>query len=228
MVPPTLLVDSTGIKFFGDGGWQARKHGVRGRRQSLPGRRLRASAERGLRVHLAMDTTSSDGDGPVLPERLSQIPEGENIGTVTADGAFDTRRCHTVIIDRQAIAITPIRKNGRPWKANCPAAIARHETLRASRDHGRAVWKRWTGYHACSWIEAEMRGRKSFGERIAARDPDRQIAEIQIRMALMNRFPALGAAEIGRMARGRWQMSHNASGVSHPATPGAEKFRHQA
>ena len=28
-----LLVDSTGIKFLGDGEWQARKHGVQGRRR---------------------------------------------------------------------------------------------------------------------------------------------------------------------------------------------------
>jgi hypothetical protein len=40
-------------------------------------------------------TPSSDGDSPVLPELLDQIPEGEEIGTVTADGAYDTRRCHT-------------------------------------------------------------------------------------------------------------------------------------
>jgi hypothetical protein len=59
-------------------------------------------------------TPSSDGDSPVLPELLGQIPEGEEIGTVTADGADDTRRCHTAIIDRQAIPIIPIRKNGRP------------------------------------------------------------------------------------------------------------------
>ncbi|MBK0329766.1 IS5 family transposase [Rhodobacteraceae bacterium F11138] len=31
--PLNLLVDSTGIKFLGDGEWQARKHGVQGRRQ---------------------------------------------------------------------------------------------------------------------------------------------------------------------------------------------------
>ena len=30
-------------------------------------------------------TPSSDGDSPVLPELLGQIPEGEEIGTVTAD-----------------------------------------------------------------------------------------------------------------------------------------------
>lgn len=35
--PLNLLVHSTGIKFLGDGEWQARKHGVQGRRQSLPG-----------------------------------------------------------------------------------------------------------------------------------------------------------------------------------------------
>ena len=43
-----------------------------------------------------------------------------------------------------------------------------------------------------------MRCLKSFGERIAARDPDRQTAEIRIRIALMNRVNALGAAEIVR------------------------------
>ena len=149
--PLNLLVDSTGIKFLGDGEWQVRKHGPQGRRQWRE-------------VHLAMDTAtseiraveftaSSEGDSPVLPELLDQIPEGKQIGTVTADGACDTRRCHTAIVERQATAIIPIRKNGRPWKEDCPAAKARNETLRASRYYGRAFWKRWTGYHARSRIE---------------------------------------------------------------------------
>jgi hypothetical protein len=46
-VPLNLLVDSTGIKFLGDGEWQARKHDVQGRRQWR-------------KVHLAMDTATSD------------------------------------------------------------------------------------------------------------------------------------------------------------------------
>ena len=45
-----------------------------------------------------------------------------------------------------------------------------------------------------------MRCLTSFGERIAARDPDRQTAEIHIRIALMDRFNALGTAEIIRLA----------------------------
>jgi len=46
-----------------------------------------------------------------------------------------------------------------------------------------------------------MRCLKSFGERIASRDPDRQTAESRIRIALMNRFNALGQAEIERGAQ---------------------------
>jgi hypothetical protein len=64
--PLNLLVDSTGIKFLGDGEWQARKPGARGRR-------------RWRKVHPAMDmaasdiravefTPGSDGDSPVLPD----------------------------------------------------------------------------------------------------------------------------------------------------------------
>ena len=124
----------------------------------------------------------------------------EQVGTVTGDGAFDTRRCHTAIVNRGATAIIPIRRNGRPWKEDCPAARARNETLRATRHFGRAFWKRWTGYHARSRIEAKMRCLKAFGERIAARDPNCQTAEIHIRIALMNRFSALGTAEIVRVS----------------------------
>lgn len=103
-------MDSTGIKFFGEGERQARKHGVQGRRQWR-------------KVHLAMDPATSDilavefpptrdGDSPFLPDLLDQIPEDEEIGTVTVDGGYDTRRCHNAIIDRQATPIIQIRKMG--------------------------------------------------------------------------------------------------------------------
>ena len=116
--PLNLLVDGAGIKVLGDGEWQARKHGVQGRRQWR-------------KVHLAMDTATSDiravectsshdGDSPVLPELLDQIHEAEERGTVTADGAYDTRCRQTAIIDRQATPVIPIRLNGRPWKRGLP------------------------------------------------------------------------------------------------------------
>ncbi len=193
-----LLVDSTGVKVRGDGEWQVRRHGPGQRRQWR-------------KVHLAMDTATGDiraveftssreGDSPVLPGLLAQIPPDEQIGTVTADGAYDTRNCHSAIAERGGAAIIPIRRNGRAWKEDGPAARARNETLRATQRFGRALWKRWTGYHARSRAEAKMLCLKSFGDRIMARHPDRQTAEIHTRIALMNRFSALGQAEIVRVA----------------------------
>jgi hypothetical protein len=43
-----------------------------------------------------------------------------------------------------------------------------------------------------------MRCLNPFGERIAARDPGGQTAEIQTSIAVMNRFSALGTANILR------------------------------
>ena len=196
--PLNLLVDSTGIKFLGDGEWLARKHGTHRRRQY---RKVHLAMDTGTGDILAVEFTSSrEGDSPVLPDLLDQIPVDQEIGTVTGDGAFDTRRCHTAILERGGTAIIPIRKNGRLWKEDCPAARARNDILRTTRLLGRAIWKNWSGYHVRSRVEAKMRGLKSFGEKIAARDPDRQTAEIHIRIALMNRFSALGQAEIERVA----------------------------
>lgn len=123
-----------------------------------------------------------------------------NIYCRAVDGVFDTRRCHTAILDRRGTAVITIRKNGRRWKEDCPAARARNDILRATQRLGRAIWKRWSGYHARSRTWARMRCLKAFGERIASRNPDRQTAEIQIRVALLNRFNALGTAEIERVA----------------------------
>ena len=187
-----------GVKFRGDGEWQVRKHGPSRRRQWR-------------KVHIAMDTQTGDvraveftssrqGDSPLLPELLAQIPEGEEIATVTADGAYDTRRCHAAVIERGANAVIPIRRNGRAWKEDCPAAVARNEILRATRHLGRALWKKWAGYHVRSRVEAQMNCLKLFSERIMSRDPDRQTAEIQVRIAIMNRFYALGTAEIEAVA----------------------------
>jgi hypothetical protein len=60
------------------------------------------------------------------------------LGNVTADGDFDTRRCHTAIIDWQTTAIIPFRDNERPWKEDCRSARARNETQPATRHYRRA------------------------------------------------------------------------------------------
>ena len=136
----------------------------------------------------------------MLPKLLEQIPPREILSTVTADGAYDTRACHAAIAAREACAVIPTRRNGRPWRETTPGAQARNDILRASRRFGRAIWKNWSGYHRRSLIEAKMRCMKLLGERLSARTSNRQTAELQIRAALLNRFTALGTPKTMRVA----------------------------
>ncbi|EPX82908.1 Transposase DDE domain protein [Rubellimicrobium thermophilum DSM 16684] len=188
--PLHLLVDSTGIKVAGEGEWNARKHGG-------PKRRIWRKIHIGIDEHTlevrAIEVTSSDvGDAPMLPELLDQIPADQEIASVTADGAYDTRKCHDAIAERGAAAVIPPRRNAKPWKAATAGAVARNEALRASRYLGRALWRRWSGYHRRSRAETKMNCVKLLGQRLMARDFDRQVAELHVRVAVLNGYTALG------------------------------------
>ena len=93
----------------------------------------------------------------MLPELLSQIPPDQGIASVTADGACDTRKCHDAIAERGFAAVIPPRRNAKPWKAATAGAVARNAALRASKYLGRALWRRWSGYHRRSRAETKMR-----------------------------------------------------------------------
>ena len=112
--PLHLLVDSTGIKVEGEGEWNVRKHGGTKRRVW---RKIHIGIdEKSLEIRAAELTTSDVGDAPMLPELLDQIAPEQKIASVTADGAFDTRKCH-----RFGGLRGPIRGHGppshhrRPW-----------------------------------------------------------------------------------------------------------------
>ena len=95
--------------------------------------------EQTLEIRAAGFTTSDVGDAPMLPELLDQIPPDQEIASVTADGAFDTRKCHDAIAACGAAAIIPPRRNAKPWKPDTAGAIARNDALRASRRFGRTI-----------------------------------------------------------------------------------------
>ena len=137
-------------------------------------------------------TGSNIGDAPRLPKLLSQIPSDQDIGSVTADGAYDTRKCHEAIAARDAHAVVPPRKNAKLWKPTSTGAIVRNDAVNAQRYLGRTLWRHWSGYHRRSRVETKMHCIKLLGQSLMARDFERQVAEIQIRIAVLNRYTALG------------------------------------
>lgn len=70
----------------------------------------------------------------MLPELLDQIPVGQEIATVTADGAFDTRKCHNAIVARGAAAVIPPRKSAKPWPKRDDRPAAKRITGPLSAD----------------------------------------------------------------------------------------------
>ena len=188
--PLNLLIDSTCIKAEGEGEWNARKHG--GSKRRIWRKVHIGIDEETLEVRAVEITSSNVGDAPVLPDLLNQIPSDQDIGSVTADGAYDTHKCHETIAARNAHAVIPPRKNAKPWKPTSAGAIARNEAVSAQRYLGRTLWRRLSGYHRRSRVETKMHCLKLMGQSLMARDFDRQVAEIQIRVAVLNRYTALG------------------------------------
>lgn len=97
-----LLVDSTGIKFPGEGECTRKKHGAEYRRQW---RKLHLGIDaHTLEIRTIEVTDNSVGDAPMLPELLGQIPADEAVASVSGDGAYDTKACHAAIAQRGAQA----------------------------------------------------------------------------------------------------------------------------
>ena len=57
-----------------------------------------------------------------------------------------------------------------------------------------------SGYHRRSRAETAMSRLKRLGERLAARDPARQVAEVQVRCVIPNTFNRLGMPDIVALA----------------------------
>ncbi len=128
-------------------------------------------------------TSSNFGDYPVLPELLDQVPA---IGSVTADSAYDTLKCQNAVAARDAQAMIPPRKNAKPWKPKNAGAIARNDAVNPQRYLGRTLWRRWSGYYRRSRVETKMHCLKLIGQTLMARNFKRQVADIQIRIAVLN------------------------------------------
>lgn len=186
-----LLIDSTGIKIVGAGEWCYEKHGEQTPRQWR-------------KVHIGIDansqqiravgvTTNNVGDPSMMDDLLQQIPDEETLKSVTADGAYDTKKCHRSIADRKAQAIIPPRSNAvicQPAKHKGDSV--RNEAVRLCNERTTKLWKKQVGYHRRSLVETAMFRLKRLGDRLMARRFDTQVTEVYIRIVVLNKWTSLG------------------------------------
>ncbi len=182
-----LVVDSTGVKVYGEGEWKTRQHGVSKRRTW---RKLHLGVDEATGEIVAMVVTTNDvADGEVLETLLEQIED--EIEQVSTDGADDHRHCYDEIEARGAKVVMPPRKDAKIWQhGNCTGKPhPRDENLRQIRKHGRKRWKQDSGYHRRSIAETTMfRFKTIFGGNLSARKFDNQAVELFVKCAALNRM----------------------------------------
>lgn len=186
-----VVVDSTGIKVYGEGEWKVRQHGI-GKRRTW--RKLHLAVDESTGEILAAVVSTNDwGDCQILPDLLDAIEE--DIEQVSGDGAYDTTECHNTIADRGAKPAIPPRKNAviRQHGNRKAPPHPRDEALRAIRKHGRKKWKQDARYHRRSLAETAMfRHKTAFGGKVHSRKFENQATELLCQCAMLNRMIQLG------------------------------------
>ncbi len=180
-----LVIDSTGLKVFGEGEWKVRKHGAEKRRVSR-------------KLHLAVDQVTHDivaaevslenvHDPEVLPTLLN--PLRRKLGRVYADGAYDSKASHRLIARKGATACIPPCKNAGLWKKGHP----RNEAVQGMRKEGLAHWKKISGYHRRSLAETAMfRFKQLMAVQITLRKYNGQVGEVMAYVSAINKLNTLG------------------------------------
>lgn len=189
-----LVVDSTGLKIYGEGEWKVRLHGKDKRRTW---RKLHLGVDEATHEILAAELTlCSVGDGEMLPALLDQTEQGGvRITQVSGDGGYDSWACHDAIAARGAIATIPVRRGSKIRQhAKCASPpLPRDQILRRERKVGRAVWKQESGYHRRSLAETAMfRQKQIFGNDLGARLLVSQRQEANLRCVALNQMTRLG------------------------------------
>jgi hypothetical protein len=196
-----LVLDSSGLKVYGEGEWKVRQHGWSKRRTWR-------------KIHLAVDTATGEVQAAMLSEAgvtdaqmvepmLTQIDQP--VASVAADGLYDQRPVYQTLSRQvpQAKVLIPPRQGARIWQhANTHAQpLTRDEALRYIRAHGRAAWKKHLGYHQRSLVEtAIFRFKTIFGDHLTTRRLDTQASQFGVRCRALNLMTHLGMPDSYKVA----------------------------
>jgi IS5 family transposase len=181
------VIDSSGLKVYGEGEWQVRIHGQQKRRTWR-------------KLHISMDASNHQVTAALITDKelldrnalsgLLEQTEAE-VERVCADGAYDFEQCYRAIKKKGTRPLIPPRRDAR-IRGKSPFEH-RDENLREIRKKGRKGWKKQSGYHHRSLVEtAFFRLKTIFSDRLRSRRTETQMMEAMVRCAAMNRMTSLG------------------------------------
>ncbi len=189
--PIHVVVDSTGLKVFGEGEWKTRKHGVSKRRTW---RKLHLAVNPDTQeIEAEVLTENSGHDADQVEDLLEQIQTA--IDSCAGDGAYDQWKVYETLVAEQIEPIIPPRRNAKVQQHgnSSQSPLERDEAIREIRRVGRKQWKKDVGYHRRSLAETAMyRIKCCFGPMLKNRKLENQCTEARLRCKILNRFTHLG------------------------------------
>ena len=193
--PIHVVVDSSGLKVYGEGEWKVRQHGWSVRRTW---RKLHLGVNEATGEIIAQTSTENSVDDAAQVTPLLEQIDAE-IARLGGDGSYDKHKVFKALANPSHPGpiepIIALRKDAKIQQhGNCKAAPqARDEILRAIRHKGRKHWKRQRGYHRRSLAETQMfRYKQIIGDKLRARALANQQVESRLGCAILNRMTHLG------------------------------------
>ena len=199
--PVQLVMDSTGLKIFGESERLEKKHKTKRKRRSW--RKLHLGLDLVSGEIVCSDLTKDDvGDPTALPDLLDQV-DGP-VSHFLADGAYDGEPTSDLLPARfgSMIEVTiPPPKNAILSPDAAHNMTARDCHIADIAIHGRMAWQKATGYNQRSRGEALMgRWKTVIWPKLKARTLENQKTEAKIGVQVLNRMTGLGRPSFGRTA----------------------------
>lgn len=178
-----IVVDSTGLKVYGEGEWKVRKHGA-GKHRTWMKMHV-AVDETTQQIHAVTLTTNAVDDATEVSALLQQIPQ--KVRSFKADGAYDKRKVRKELYERNIQQVIPPQHNAVASKDELLHLEQRDKAIKTIATIGRAEWKKKQNYHQRSKSETAMfRYKTIIGNTLSARKIENQQTEIKIGCKILN------------------------------------------
>ena len=194
-----LVIDSTGLKVYGEGEWKMRTHGKQKRRTW---RKYHVAVDPATHEVVAMELTESNVHDA---DAVADLMEGlQNLGNVYGDGAYPLKQSLDAIALAGGQAVIPPRSGTCIVKKDpSPGQEQRNRLIRERRAAGgKKAWKKTSGYHRRSLVETHMfRLKKILGGELNSINITNQKTEATIMASILNKMTALGMPQTQSFAK---------------------------
>jgi len=184
-----LVLDSTGLKVYGEGEWKVRMHGWNKHRTW---RKLHLGINRETQeivMQLLTPHTVDDAEAALTLMKGNKT----TINGFTGDGAYDKSKLRKQLHQQRIIPIIPPQHNALISDGSKEEIKSRDDDIRRIKEVGRTQWKQETNYHKRSRVEVAMfRYKTIIGGKLKSRKDENQLTEARIGCWILNKMITIG------------------------------------